>query len=343
MADARDRYTTSIAKVLESRMQRDKTLLQELYATFDARSKAMFTKADAEQLSAAIQQEQKLLDTIVDGSQPRASRDLVGAAARRVVRNQLVTLVPAARKIARLNAENIAQVYGVLRHHAGGVFDPDIVIQPEGAIDVSFDFQEFTPPYDFSEVPAPKDPDLDFDGSYAVHQWGIFGNDIEFSLSHSSVFAGAKNKLAFAVASVGLNCTVPTSGRLVITLVIRSLSSDVRFDMDERTGPSDGLIELENTIFVRVAGNTSGHLESTTIFDESRRFTGDDISGVLAVIPQGKQFIVTFTTSESFVQNETVAITVATFLRAFSHAFLITNRISATLNWHLEKVFVRVT
>jgi len=123
MADARHGDATSIAKVLEPRMRRDRQLLQQIYASFDAGT-APFTKADAEQLSKAIEQEQKLLDTIVDGGQPRASRDLVGAAARRVVRNQLVTLVPAARKVARLNAENIAQVYGVLRHHAGGVFDP---------------------------------------------------------------------------------------------------------------------------------------------------------------------------------------------------------------------------
>lgn len=341
MADARNRNTT-MAKAVESRVQRDRKLLRELDATFTANRTALLTKEEAEQLSAAVQEEQKVLDSIVDGNKPRAARDLVAAAARRVVRNQLVRLVPAARKIARLNAEHIAQLYGVLHHHAGATFDPDIVIHGEAAIDVTFDFQQFEPPYDFSEVPLPKDPDLDFDGSYAVHRWGIFGNDIDFSLSQSSFFSGAKSKLAFAVASLGLNCTVPTAGRLHVTLVIRSLSSDVRFDMEERTGPSDGLVTLENTLFVKVDGASSGHLESTTVFDESRRFDGDDISGALAVIPQGKQFIVTFTTDATFAQNETVAITAATFLRAFSHAFLITNRISATLNWHLEKVFVRV-
>lgn len=344
MVDAQDRNTAIIAKALEPRVQRDKKLLHDLSATFDANWKAMLTKADAEQLSAAIRQEQKLLDTIVDGRKRRTAPDLVGPAARRVIRNQLVRLVPAARKIARLNAAHIAQLNGILHHHGGGIFDPDIVLQPEAAIDASFDFDQFEAPYDFSEVQTPDDPDLDFDGSYAVHQWGIFGNDIELSHSHGhgDILSGSSNKLAFTFAGVGLNYTVPANGRLHVTLVIRSLSSDVRFDMEERFGSTDGLITLEDTFFVRVAGDPSGHLHSATVFDESRRFTGDDISGELVVLQQGQPFILTFTTDAAFAQNESVAISVASFVRAFSHAFLIRNRISATLNWHLEKVFVRV-
>ena len=341
MADTRDRNTSGIGTAMEARRQRDRKLLQELSAKFDA-DRGILTQAELNELSAAVRQEEDLFEKVVGGRPRREAPDLVGPAARRAIRNRLLARVPAARKIARLNAEHIAQLYGVLQHHAGAIFDPDIVIHGDLAIDVSFDFQEFAAPYDFSDVATPKDPDLEFDGSYAVHQWGIFGNDIEFRHSNSSITSGGTNKLAFTDASVGLNCTVPASGRLVITLVIRSLSSDVRFDMEERIGPTDGTVGLENTIFTRVAGTTSGHLEATTIFDETRRFTGDDISGPLAVIPQGKQFIVTFTTGESFAQNEQVAITVASFLRAASHAFRITNRISATLNWHLEKVFVRV-
>jgi hypothetical protein len=323
-------------------VHRDKTLLHELYATFDANRKAMLTKADAEQLSAAIRQEQKQFDAFVGGRKRRAAPDLVGPAARRVIRNQLLELVPAARKIARVNAEHIAQLYGVLQHHGGATFDPDIVIH--GAIDVSFDFQQFVAPYHFSEVQTPEDPDLAFDGSYAVHQWGIFGNDIELrhGHDHGDILSGASNKVAFTFASVGLNCTVPASGRLRVTLVIRSLSSDVRFDMEEHFGTTDGLISLENTFFIRVTGDSSGHLHAATVFDESRRFTGDDISGQLVVLQQAQQFIVTFVTDATFAANENVAISVASFIRAFSHAFLITNRISATLNWHLEKVFVTV-
>jgi hypothetical protein len=323
---------------------RDKKLLHDLYATFAANRKAMFKKADAEELSAAIQREQKLLDTIVDGKTPRGASKLVGAAARRVVRNQLITRVPAARKIAGLNAAHIAQLYGVLQAHGAGTFDPDILTQPGVAIDVSSDFQQFQAPYDFSDVPKPKDPDLDFDGSYAVHQWGVFGNDIEFSLNHGhgDIFSGAKQKVAFADANVGFNCTVPAGGRLGVTLLIRSLSSDVRFDMEETWGPSDGLLSLENTFFVKVTGASSGHLHSVTVFDESRRFSGDDISGALVVIPQGKLFTVSFTTEATFAQDERVAILADSQLRAASQAFLIRNKISALLNWHLEKAFVGV-
>jgi len=342
MADARDRNTTSIAKAVEPRIQRDRKLLQELSATLDARMKATITKAELEQLSAAIQEEQKLLDAFVEGRTRPGTPDLAGPAALRAIRSKLIKRVPAAGKIATLHADHIAQTYGTLLHHSFGAFDPDIVHFPDVAIATFFDFQEFEAPYDFSDVATPKDPDLEFDGSYAVHQWGIFGNDIELRHSNSSITSGGTSKLAFTDASVGLNCTVPTSGRLVITLILRSLSSDIRFDMDERIGPTDGTVALENTIFVRVKGAQSGHLEATTIFDETRRFSGDDISGPLAVIPQGRQFIVTFTTAEAFAQNETVAITVASFLRAASFAFRITNRISALLNWHLEKVFVRV-
>jgi hypothetical protein len=344
MSDTRDSNTTIIAKALEPRMQRDKKLLHELYAAFDANRKAMLTQADAEQLSEAIRQEQKLFDTIVGGRKRSAAPDLVGPAARRAIRDQLARVVPAARKMARLNAANIAQLHGVLQHHGGATFDPDVVVLPEAAIDVSFDFDQFEAPYHFSEVQTPEDPDLDFDGSYAVHRWGIFGNDIELSHSHGhgDILSGASNKLAFTFAGVGLNYTVPASGRLHVTLVIRSLSSDVRFDMEERFGSTDGLITLENTFFVRVSGAPSGHLHSATVFDESRRFTGSDISGQLVVLEQAQQFIVTFTTDATFAQNESVAIMVASFVRAFSHAFLIRNRISATLNWHLEKVFVRV-
>jgi hypothetical protein len=333
-----------MAKAVEPRVQRDKKLLHELNATFDANSKAILTKADAEQLSAAMGEEQKLFDTIVDGRKRRAAPDLVGPAARRVIRNQMVKLVPAARKIARLNATNIQHLHGILHHHGGGTFDPDIVLQPVAAIEDSIDFQEFEAPYDFSEVQAPDDPDFDFESSYAIHQWGIFGNEIEFSHSHGhgDIFSGTSNKYAYTFSGVGLNYTLPASGRVNVTLVIRSLSSDIRFDMDERFGPSDGFFNLENMFFVRVSGDLSEHPHGVSIFNESRRFTGDDISGELVVLQPEKKFIVSFTTEATFAQNESVAIVVVSWLRALSYAFLIRNRISALVNWHLEKVYVAV-
>jgi hypothetical protein len=334
-----------MAKAVEPRVQRDKKLLHELNATFDANRKAILTKADAEQLSAAMGEEQKLFDTIVDGRKRRAAPDLVGPAAGRVIRNQMVKRVPAARKIARLNATNIQHLHGILHHHGGATFDPDIVIQPVAAIEDSIDFQEFEAPYDFSEAQSPDDPDFDFESSYAVHQWGIFGNDIEFSHSHGhgDIFSGTSSKYAYTFSGVGLNYTLPASGRLNVTLVIRSLSSDIRFDMDERVGPSDGFFNLENMFFVTVsAGDPLGVHDSASVFNESRRFTGDDISGELVVLQPAQRFILSFTTEATFAQNESVAIMVVSWLRALSYAFLIRNRISALVNWHLEKVYVAV-
>jgi hypothetical protein len=345
MPNVRERRRPGIANALASRLRRDKELILEHQKDFDARKKA-FTKADVTELSAAIRQEKKLYDALVRGGKPKIDPDRVGRTTRAVIRSQMLKTVPAVRKLVRFNAANVRHLESLLHGSKGDVFDSDLITLPEAAIGDALEYQAFEAPYHFSEVHEP-DGSFEYDGSYAIHRWGVFGNDIHFVHDHDhgdlDLSFSSSLKYAYTSAGVGMNYVMPAQGSLDVTLVVQSLSSEVTFDIDDYVGSSESLFDFENMFFVSLSIPTPGLRHSAYVIDETIYSDGDAKSGALSTLQPGQRFVLTFRTEDLFEQNTNVEILLTSFVRVWSSAFLMRNSVRATLNWHLEKVLLKVT
>jgi hypothetical protein len=329
-------------KITDQKVDEERKLLQKFQNDLELKTKLSFSKEDMSELVSAIAEQKKLFDATFSRRKERYDREEKSSnVAKKIAQDLLLRNVPAARKIVKLNTTNINQLDKLFHGFDNGRFNSDHLHNLEVAIADLLDYEEFHAPYDFSEINA-GDENFEFDGSYAIPDWGIFGNDVTFEHEHDygdiDLSFESSRKYAFTTTGIGKIYKMPKAGLLDLTLVVRNLSNDINYDIDDYFGPSNSYLDMENIFFVSVRGQSGGHLHSVYLIDETRSSNG----GSITTIPQGQLYTLNFRTADSFVQGEDIKILLASYLRILSYAYLVRNRVNATINWHLEKIYVKV-
>ncbi len=319
----------------------ERGLLSELQKDFAMKVQARIGAEEMKKLADAIKKEESLFELSFAGVPNRPSLTDLTSAARLASKQQLSRTLKSARMIRQLNLSHITELHNSITHPRifDGIFNTDL----EVATDDFIEYDEYEPPLDFKDVAA--DSNYNYDGSYAIHQWGIFGNDVDFSHSHSHgdvLDDDASQKYAFTHAGVGKNYTMPRNGALAISMVVRNLSNAIRYSISDHLGPSDAYFDLENILFASIEAPNGGHLHATHVIDQTIRSDGDDKSGKINCIQQGSQLIINFQTDDQFAQGDNIRILITSYLRAVTHVYLMRTDVTATVNWRLEKLYVRI-
>ncbi|HEY8535366.1 MAG TPA: hypothetical protein VIL25_02920 [Vicinamibacterales bacterium] len=299
---------------------------------------------EADALSALLREQEAVYqESLIEARPQEDPRNRTGAAIRQAVRSQLLRQSAVARKLARLDAANVQKFHTVIHHpgHGGPRLPEGPRIDPVVAPDDTPAFDRREPPYDFPEASSPH-AGLSFDHSFAVHQWGVVGHDVEFV--HDQEYDDLiRPDFGYAVtdAHVGIRYRMPEAGRLDLTLVVHNLSSHVRYEIRDKLGPSRSYLDIEDRFFVRVSGPSGLHTDGVIPLDETIQ-TSDDRTGTVTDIAQGQRYVLNVRTGTGFAQGEEVNVLLASQLRIASTARLMRNRVSATVSWYLEGMYLRV-
>lgn len=340
MVKNRDPSPSTIPEAIDQGLQLDKELLDKWRTACAATSASAPAKEDIAHLAAEIKKHAQLYDSIGDRGLD-TSQSSVGRTAKRIVRDRLLKTVPAARKIERLNAANIAQLHGIL-HPSNRVHDIAIADELEIGLPDASDHQEVEAPFDFSEVYDSAERSFDHDGSYAIHDWGVMGHDVDYRHSTDLWSGGSADKSAEAGAGVGFFYRMPADGLLNLTLVVRALSNDITFSISDNWGSSDSYLNFRHYFYSSI-DSVSGHRSvSKVVVDRTVRSGGDDKSGSMTAPHPGQRFIINYTTNARLAQNENVKIKLSSQILVISYTYLMNIKLHASLNWHLEKVLLRV-
>lgn len=340
MVTNRDSSHSTISEAIDQGAQLDKELLDKWRRACAETSANSTTKEDIAHLAAEIKKHEQLYDSIGDRGFD-TSQSSVGRTAKRIVRDRLLKTVPAARKIERVNAANIAQLHDIL-HPSNRVRDIAIADELEIGLPDASDYQEVEAPFDFSKVYDSTERSFDYDGSYAIHDWGVMGHDVDYRHSTDLWSGGSADKSAEAGAGVGFFYRMPADGLLNLTLVVRALSNDITFSISDNWGPSDSYLDFRNYFYSSIDSESGHRSVSKSFVERTVRSGGDGKSGSITGPHPGQRFTINYTTNARLAQNENVKIRLSSHILVISYAYLMDIKLHASLNWHLEKVLLRV-
>jgi hypothetical protein len=206
--------------------------------------------------------------------------------------------------------------------------------------------QEFGPPYPLYAVDSAEDVGTTVDSSLADPRLGFVINNITFNYDvDSDTFGGfSVGPHVVTRASVGVNYTVPHTGRLTFAAVFQNLYNYVTYSLTDHPFTfSDGDLSFSLSLCARIirGGSVTGfdrHIYGDGLISHGSSLTGRSFSGLNMATP----YTLSATTEETFDEGETIQILVGSSVECDSQLNDMHGFMKALMAWQVKKLYLGV-
>ncbi len=243
---------------------------------------------------------------------------------------------------------NAAQYQKLLAKQRAAAFDTHVNLGLGAVASDHLDDQVFSAPYPLFDVDTPGVGGLFLaDRTFSDPRLGIVLNQLRFhDDEHSSIFGDFHVFIgATSSAAVGVNYTVPRSGRITCSAVVQNIYNYVTFSLTDNFGFSDGDLTFRILLFMRIIRGGQVIAFNRLIFENGLiAHSGTDLHGVsFDDIDMSTPYTFSAKTEETFAPGETVQLLVGSQLQISDHLNDMEARLDGMLGWQVKSIFARTS
>ena len=257
-----------------------------------------------------------------------------------------------AHKIPGVAAFRAAQIANadtyqkLIARQRAAAFDNHVDLDPGAVVSGTVDFQAFKAPYPLFDVATPGVGGVvEVDGTFADPRLGIVLNQLRISWESDEPLLAAGFDYLFlsSSAAIGVDYTVPQSGRLSCSAVVQNIYNYVTFSLRDRWGFSDGVIHFRILLFIRIVHGSQVIAFDRLIFENGliapggTNLHGESFDDIEMATP----YTLSATTAETFAAGESVQLLIGSRFDLSGELNDMLARVNGTIGWQVKSLSAR--
>ena len=251
--------------------------------------------------------------------------------------------------VAAFQAAQIAdadEYQKLIAQQRAAAFDSHVDLGPGAVVSDTVDFQVFEATYPLHDVATPGVGGVvKVDGTFADPRLGIVLNQVRINWdSHEPLLAAGFDVLALlSSTAIGVDYTVPQSGRLSCSAVVQNIYNYVTFSLSDNWGFSDGEIHFRILLFIRIIRDSQVIAFDRLIFENGLiALDGTNMHGEsFDDIEMSTPYTLSAKTAETFAAGERVQLLIGSRFEISGQLNDMQARVNGTIGWQVKSISAR--